>query len=400
MRIAVVNNFFPPRVGGSSHLSDELARGYAAAGHEVLVITAAYLGSPAREQRAGMAIVRLPAIKMPKIHPTVNFDLAFTLRPSVKNRVYGLLDGFRPDVIHQHGQFFDLTWASGMWAKSRDVPVLLSVHTRLVSPLPVANRIFSTLDRTVVVPILRRYRPTVVQTDVLIRDYVRERYHGVLGGTVDIPVALDPYALTGGDGQRIRDELGLGAAPVICSLGHVIPLRNRVALVESLPFLREHVPDVKVLVVGGIYYPQFLKRAKELGVDDMIICAGAVPQPEVRDYMAVASLEAHDLQGFGLGISSLEAMAAGKPVVAELRPDHVPGVQFRSGENIVLVPNDQPRVLADAMAELLRDPELATKIGLAGQNLVRQHFAIDEVVQTHLRTLHDLVAANPTGRPK
>ena len=42
MRIVVVNNFYPPRVGGSSHLSDALARGYAARGHEVLVVTAAY----------------------------------------------------------------------------------------------------------------------------------------------------------------------------------------------------------------------------------------------------------------------------------------------------------------------------------------------------------------------
>ncbi|MCW2757911.1 MAG: hypothetical protein JWO46_1657, partial [Nocardioidaceae bacterium] len=40
MRIAVVNNFFPPRPGGSSHLADHLARQYAARGHEVLVLTA------------------------------------------------------------------------------------------------------------------------------------------------------------------------------------------------------------------------------------------------------------------------------------------------------------------------------------------------------------------------
>src|SRR5206468_3741651 len=40
VRIAVVNSFFPPRVGGSAHLSEALARGYAARGHEVLVLTA------------------------------------------------------------------------------------------------------------------------------------------------------------------------------------------------------------------------------------------------------------------------------------------------------------------------------------------------------------------------
>ena len=46
MRIAVVNSFFPPRVGGSAHLSEALARGYAARGHDVLVLTASYEGAP------------------------------------------------------------------------------------------------------------------------------------------------------------------------------------------------------------------------------------------------------------------------------------------------------------------------------------------------------------------
>ena len=40
MKIAVVNNFFPPRVGGSAHLSSSLATAYAAAGHDVRVLTA------------------------------------------------------------------------------------------------------------------------------------------------------------------------------------------------------------------------------------------------------------------------------------------------------------------------------------------------------------------------
>ena len=61
-----MNNFFPPRVGGSSHLSDALARGYARSGHEVLVLTAAYGDAPAEEERDGLRIVRLPAYTLPE----------------------------------------------------------------------------------------------------------------------------------------------------------------------------------------------------------------------------------------------------------------------------------------------------------------------------------------------
>ena len=79
MRIVVVNNFFPPRVGGSSHLSEALAKGYAAQGHQVMVLTAAYEDAPATEERDGMVIHRLPAAMIPKSKLSVSFDIAFTV---------------------------------------------------------------------------------------------------------------------------------------------------------------------------------------------------------------------------------------------------------------------------------------------------------------------------------
>ena len=80
MRIAVVNSFFPPRVGGSAHLSEALARGYAARGHDVLVLTASYEGAPPAEERDGLRIVRLPAATIPRSRLSVSFDIAFTAR--------------------------------------------------------------------------------------------------------------------------------------------------------------------------------------------------------------------------------------------------------------------------------------------------------------------------------
>ena len=146
MKIAVVNNFFPPRVGGSSHLSALLAREYARVGHEVLVITAAYGGAPADEERSGYRIIRLPAAKLPNLGLSISIDMSFAFRPSNMRRVNRLLDEFRPDVIHQHGQFFDLTWMSGRWAAKNKVPALLSVHTRLDTPTRVYALVFAAID--------------------------------------------------------------------------------------------------------------------------------------------------------------------------------------------------------------------------------------------------------------
>jgi glycosyltransferase involved in cell wall biosynthesis len=387
MRIAVVNNFYPPRVGGSSHLSDALARRYAAAGHDVLVLTAAYQDAPEQEERDGLRIVRLPSATIPQTRLSVSFDIAFTARPSLPRRVAALLDDFGPDVVHQHGQFFDLTWATGLWARRHGVPCLLSVHTRLENPKAHYHGVFRWLDAMMVKPVLKRYQPRLVVMDVLMADYIKARYTGAFAGLDAIPVGVDPSWVAGGDGAAVRARHGLGDAPVIVSLGHVIPLRDRVALVEALPDVLATVPDARVVVVGHVYYDEYLRRARELGVEHAIVSVGAVPKREVPDYLAAAAVESHDLQGFGLGTASLESMAAGVPVVASVRADNFPGITLESGGNCVLVPIGDTRRLADELVTLLRDPAARERVGTGGRKLVADHFTLDAVTAKHLDVL-------------
>lgn len=396
MRIAVVNSFFPPRVGGSAHLSNALAEGYAAAGHEVVVLTASYQDAPSYEQRDGLRIHRLPAVMMPQSDLlSFSFDIAFTARPSLNRRVAAILDDFRPDVVHQHGQFFDLTWATGAWARRAGVPVLLSVHTRLYSPTAAVDRVFQALDARLVHPMLRRYTPSFVVMDVLMDDYITQRYPQAVGGREYIPVGVDPDWLAGGDGSAVRERHGLGERPVIASIGHVIPQRGRLPLVEALPALLRKVPDLAVVVVGTVYYPRFLERAEELGVRHAILDVGAVPKQQVRDYLAAATVEVHDLEGHGLGTASLESMAAGVPVVAAVRADNFPGLELVHGKHLYRVPMTEgrdgaadPEALADTLLQVLADPDGAREqVSQAARDLVRANFALDSVTARHLEVL-------------
>lgn len=398
MRIAVVNNFFPPRVGGSSHLSHSLAQGYAAAGHEVIVITAAYPGAPPYEEADGLKIYRFPALAMPKTRLSVSFDMAFATRPTLRNRVNRVLGAFKPDVIHQHGQFFDLTWSTGHWARVNDVPVLLSVHTRLESPVPKYEGIFRNLDRTVVKPVLKRYKPTFVVMDVLMQEYITTRYKGAIGGLVNIPVGVRLEGFQDGDAEWVRRKHGLTAdQPLIVSVGHVIQMRDRVALIEALPKVRAAVPNAKLLVVGGVYYDRFLTRSQELGVDDMVINTGAVKRDEIRHYLAAATVESHELMGYGFGTASLEAMGVGVPIVAAVRPDNFPEAPLVDGDNISLFPVGDIDALADNLIKVLSDPEASAKIGQRGAELVKEQFTMDSVVAKHLDVLGSMVSAKGRG---
>lgn len=399
MRIAVVNNFFPPRPGGSSHLSDSLACRYAALGHDVLVLTASYADAPQQETRHGIRIVRIPAWTLPKTRFAANFDIGFTLSPRAKRRVFDELDAFDPEVVHQHGQFFDLTWLSGWWARSRRRPTLLSIHTRLESPLSRFNSfVYAVADRILVAPLMRVHRPTVVVMDKLMDRYIDRRYRGTIGGKVVIPVGIDPERMRGGDPAVLPKALQSGDRPLIVSLGHVIPQRNRIALVRALPAILQQHPDALVVVVGGVYHDEFLRVARELGVSDAVRAIGARPQHEIPDILAAAALEVHELEGQGFGTASLEALAAGVPVVAGVRSDNFIDVPLRDGVDLFIVPprdSDDDRADIDALAatitNVLDDPTAArAAVAANASRLIADRFTVEAVADAHLAVLHRL----------
>jgi glycosyltransferase involved in cell wall biosynthesis len=392
MRIVVVNNFYPPRPGGSSHLADALAVRYAQAGHQVLVVTAAYKDAPVKEVRDGIDIVRFPSWSIPETRFALNFDIAFAARPTLLPRLFHLLDRFRPDVIHQHGQFFDLTWASGLYARKRGVPALLSVHTRLENPAALYSGALKALDRAIVRPAMAMYRPAIVVMDKWMDRYIRTMYKGAFSDLFDIPVGVDERRIVQGRPERIANELGLlPDTPLIVSVGHIIPLRDRIALVKALPEVLAAVPRAKLVVVGHIYYDLFLKTADELGVLNRIIATGAVPASEVPDYLAGAAVECHE-QGYGLGTATLEAMAAGVPVVADAAADNFPGVPLVDGRDVFLA-GANGSTLAEALIAALSDPALARRVGERGRELVREHFTLDIVAGQYMKALTTLRGA-------
>lgn len=270
--------------------------------------------------------------------------------------------------------------------------MLLSIHTRLESPSRGYDFVFRALDRLLVRPLVSRWKPTYVVMDRLMDTYIHERYRPAAGKTVAIPVGVhvDPHLVERRGGAAVRERHDLGDRPVILSLGHVIPLRDRVLLIEALPKVVARFPDARLVVVGAVHYPRFLQRAAELGVEDSIVSTGAVPREQIASYLAAADIEAHDLQGYGLGTASLEAMASGVPVVAAVRADNFPGITLRDGENITLVPEGDPDALAEALCRLLADPELGARIGAGQIALVNEHFSIEAVSASHLRVLADL----------
>jgi glycosyltransferase involved in cell wall biosynthesis len=237
--------------------------------------------------------------------------------------------------------------------------------------------------------------PRLVTFDKFMSEYARARFPGHPLEFAAIPVQPDVFV--GGDPARVRAALSIGDRPVILSLGHVIPLRDRLLLVRALPRILEAVPDAVVVIVGRVYDRRCLDLAEALGVSGSVLAVGEVPHDEVKHYVASATLECHETQGYGIGTASIEVMASGVPIVAVVDGDNFPGFGLVDGRDLVMA---QPDVesLADRVVEVLQDPAQRARVAAGGRKLVVDHFRIERVAEQYLSVYEQLVGESPGGR--
>lgn len=390
MRILFVNSFFPPRTTGSAHFSLDVAREYVRQGHQVWVATTSVHGAQEHENIDGVHVVRLPAWSVTPGNLAFNYALPFVIRPGVVRRVKRLFDQARPDVVHQNGQFFDLTFVTTWVAWRRRIPRVLTIHTPLMHTNRLLRAFISMVDRTALRVLNAPGRPLMVGVDRYVCDLVQRRHRPRRGPVRFIPATLRVDQFSTGDGVRVRQQLDLGDRPIILSFGHVIPIRSRVPLIQALPEIVQQFPDVRVLVVGEVYYDRFRRLAEELGVSEHVLVTGRVPHAEVPDYLAAATVESHDLDGHGLGISTMEVMAARVPVFARVRRDVFPGIDLDQWPELQIVEGADPRAIAESICHLLGSAEFRQRVADRQFEFVNRYFRAEIVAGQYLELFEEL----------
>jgi glycosyltransferase involved in cell wall biosynthesis len=196
-----------------------------------------------------------------------------------------------------------------------------------------------------------------------------------VGGAVD----LSRFGFHQG-GSVIRREFGLGSSPVVGSVARLASNRGHELLIRAFRELTRALPEAKLLLVGkGEARPTLESLVTELGLGRQIVFTGYRDQ----DLPAVlAAMDCFALMGTGSDEScraALEAMAAGKPVVAR-RVGALPETVV-DGETGLLLPADRPELLAQALRSILMDPELARRMGVAGKERVEREFSPDRQIR-------------------
>ena len=186
--------------------------------------------------------------------------------------------------------------------------------------------------------------------------------------------------------KKVRGDLvekyRLDGRRVIVSVGRLVHRKGQDELVKAMPKILEQFPDAILLFVGeGPIKQMLFNSAKQLGVLPKVLFTGRVSHHDLPDYICLGEIFAmpvrsrfSGLEVEGLGIVYLEASACGLPVIVGNSGGAVDAVLDK--KTGLLVDGTKSDQIADAICELLADPERAKQMGSAGREWVIKNWQL------------------------
>ncbi len=174
----------------------------------------------------------------------------------------------------------------------------------------------------------------------------------------------------------------------------LIPRKGHALFLKAWPLIRDQCPDARLLIFGTGPLEAELKSRTGWG-GTTTFCGF---RADLREFLGHIDLLVHPALYEGLGVSLLEAQAAGVAIVA-FAAGGIPEV-VADGETALLVPPGDTVAPAAAVVRLLGDPNLRQRLGTAGRNRVQGKFGPLQMVDAYLALYRKLLAEKAgTSKP-
>jgi glycosyltransferase involved in cell wall biosynthesis len=344
-RIAVV---VASTAGGTGRHAAMLAAGCAARGMPVTAagpVAAQPLFRQAAQPSPGPPAVSYAPLEIAG-RPRPARDAAAVLR------LRRLLARWRPDVVHAHGLRAAAVAALALaGARSRRPALLVTVHNAAPAGV-VPAAVYRLLEQLAA----RGADAVLCVSPDLAGRMTRAGAREVALAVVAAPAAAAPSAEAVG---KARADISAAGRPVVLAAGRLAPQKGFDVLVDAAARLRGRDPAPALAIAGeGPLQGPLAARARAAGADVRFLGMRA----DVPALLAAADVVAVPSRWDGQPLVVQEALRAGRPLAAS-RVGGIPGL---TGENAaLLVPPDDPAALAGALASLLGDPVLASRLGAA-----------------------------------
>ena len=378
-------------VGGPALHVAYLSEGLASRGYETTLVA----GDVARGEASmafvaegrGVSVVRLPGLSR-EISPVHDVTAAI--------RLAGLMRTQRPDILHTHtakaGAVGRL--AAALAGRARPRVVLHTFHGHVLSGY--FNAPGTAVFRGVETALARQSDALVAVSPQVRDDLVRI---GIAPSSrftvVRLGIDLQPRVRNGRPREETLRELGISpGAFVVAWFGRMTAVKRTDDLVDVLRRLYELGLDAVLLLVGdGADRERLEQRAHDLGVARRCFFLGY--QDDVALWYAAADAVILTSANEGTPVTIIEALAAGRPVVAT----DVGGVQdvVRDGVDGFLVPVGDTASMAERLARIARDPALGRRLAETGRARILQRYAVERLVGDVDRLYRSLLDAAPAS---
>jgi glycosyltransferase involved in cell wall biosynthesis len=281
--------------------------------------------------------------------------------------VLNLFRNFHPDVVHTHRYVLRYTLLPALFCR---VPVKVhTVHN-------VAQKEVDWLGKLVHWIAFRLGNVVPVSISEEVANTVRAVY----GQDIHTPVIYNGIPTTRFVSNASQDSTKEEKGIVLLHVGRFAPQKNHLLLVEAFALAVKEYPAMKLWLVGdGPLKPAVEKIIVEIGLERKVLFLGI--RDDVPRLLAASDLFVLSSDYEGVPLSVLEAMAAGKPVVATT----VGGVPelVEDGVTGFLVPPRDPKVLAQGILRLAKDADLRQRMGKAAQERALERFDISRTAREY-----------------
>ncbi|MBI4552181.1 MAG: glycosyltransferase family 4 protein [Candidatus Latescibacteria bacterium] len=297
----------------------------------------------------------------------IRAPLSFLLNPvrfaACVRRLAAWLRANRIDLVHLNSM--KAGFYGGLAARLAGLPVVWDFKDIISADF------FPALTRRLIVLVGNTCATRVVANSRAIRDeFIRQGGRAEKVTVIHNGVDLDQFQPSRTNGA-VRTSFGLGpATPVISIFSRLDRWKGHVYFLQAAARVCRDYPDVRYLVVGETtfddmgYTEELVRLTQDLGLAERVQYLGF--RQDVADLMAASDIIVHaSILPEPLGLTPMEAQAAGKPVVAVGAGGVLETVV--DGETGLLVPARDEHALAEALLVLLRSPDRRSRMGQAGR---------------------------------
>lgn len=360
-------------VGGPALHVSYLARGLAGRGYETTLV-AGDVGRGEESmafvaEQAGVDVVRLPGLSR-ELSPIR--DLVATVR------LAGMIRRLRPDIVHTHTAKAGAVGRVAVLLAGRRRPVV--VHTFHGHVLRGYFGTAGSLLFRAIETVLGRFTDSLVAVSPEVRDELVSM--GVAPASrftvVRLGIELEPRVRCEDDPSALRHRYGIGLDRFVVGwFGRMTAVKRTEDLLDALAALRERGIDALLLLVGdGTDRERLEQLAHGRGLAKSCLFVGY--QEDVAPWYAMCDAVVLTSANEGTPVTIIEALAAGRPVVAT----NVGGVRDVVDEGVsgFLVRRGDTHAIAERLEVLARDPVRRSAMGEAGRTRVLERYAVSRLV--------------------